>query len=277
MLISQHPDSLTILGMAIKQPAVVQPIIPHSQFDRIVIDLVNLKAYAQWNDRNKYILDVVDSFSCYGWSFPLKSKKAVGVAMSLITLFNEFSPPRCLQSDNGGEFVADVVKLLCKVLHVEIINGKPFKPNVQGKVERFNQTIEREMGKYLTSRENKRWIDILPRIVKSYNTTYHTTIKMTPHEVFFNWKARSHVYVSDLNEVGKLFVSATASMICLPCRMLEHLAQEQDNNTTVDQEESISERAEEEEHNEGESFSNPNTLLPALQAYPNHNRVLLNQ
>lgn len=187
----------------IKQPPVIKPILPISQFERIVIDLVNLKQYSQWNGGYKYILTVIDSFSQYGFTFALKSKKSNEVAECLRELFNSHCPPKKLQSDNGGEFIASIIKELCDSMEVEIIHGAPYKPSTQGKVERFNQTIERELGKYLTNKEVKRWVDALPIITKSYNMTYHSSIKAIPFEAFYNWKPWQRTYVNDLNKIGK--------------------------------------------------------------------------
>jgi hypothetical protein len=38
------------------------------------------------------------------------------------------------------------------------------------------------MWKYFTDKETRKWTDILDAIVKGYNSTYHSSIKMTPIE-----------------------------------------------------------------------------------------------
>ena len=48
--------------------------------------------------------------------------------------------------------------------------------------ERFVKTIKGKMWKYMTENETKRIIDVLPNLVKEYNNTFHSTIKMTPME-----------------------------------------------------------------------------------------------
>lgn len=185
-----------------KQPPVVKPILPVAPFERLVIDLVNLKEYARWNDGFKYILTAIDSFTAFAFTFSLKSKRAIEVARKLILLFSQYSPPKKLQSDNGSEFIADVIKIVCGKLNVKIIHGAPYKPSTQGKVERFNQTLEREIGKYLTGQQVKRWVDILECITRSYNLTYHTTIKMILFKALFGWAPWSRRAVT-LEEVGK--------------------------------------------------------------------------
>ena len=38
------------------------------------------------------------------------------------------------------------------------------------------------MWKYMTENDMKRIIDVLPNLVKEYNNTFHSTVKMTPTE-----------------------------------------------------------------------------------------------
>ncbi|CAF4420356.1 unnamed protein product, partial [Rotaria magnacalcarata] len=38
------------------------------------------------------------------------------------------------------------------------------------------------MWKYFTENDTKKWIDILPALMKNYNSSYHRSIKMTPEQ-----------------------------------------------------------------------------------------------
>ena len=49
-------------------------------------------------------------------------------------------------------------------------------------VERWNRTIKSKMWKQFTVQGNTQYIDILPKILKQYNDTKHSSIKMTPTE-----------------------------------------------------------------------------------------------
>lgn len=49
-------------------------------------------------------------------------------------------------------------------------------------VERWNRTIKSKMWKQFTIQGNTRCLDILPKILKQYNNTRHSSIKMTPVE-----------------------------------------------------------------------------------------------
>ena len=47
-------------------------------------------------------------------------------------------------------------------------------------VERFNRTLKTKMWKYFTEMNTKRYIDVIDKLMKSYNRTWHRSIKMEP-------------------------------------------------------------------------------------------------
>ncbi|CAG8464968.1 1266_t:CDS:1, partial [Dentiscutata heterogama] len=59
------------------------------------------------------------------------------------------SLPTILQSDNGKEFIAQVIKELITLWpSVKIINGCPRHPQSQGLVERANGILEQKLDKW---------------------------------------------------------------------------------------------------------------------------------
>lgn len=49
--------------------------------------------------------------------------------------------------------------------------------------ERGIKTIKSQLSRYMTQNQTHRWVDVLANVTKSYNATYHRTIKMTPEQV----------------------------------------------------------------------------------------------
>ena len=61
-----------------------------------------------------------------------------------------------------------------------------YSTNNEGKsviAERFIRTLKNQIYKYMTSISKNVYIDKLDDIVKEYNNTYHTSIKMKPVDV----------------------------------------------------------------------------------------------
>ena len=77
--------------------------------------------------------------------------------------------------DKGKEFYNKDVKELIELYSTE---GED-KSSV---VERWIRTMKEKMWKYFTDNNTNVYIDILPDLVKDYNNTRHSSIKMTPVE-----------------------------------------------------------------------------------------------
>ena len=101
----------------------------------------------------KYVCHVRDHFTRFSWAKALTSKRAVEVATYLFDLFHYIgSSPTILQSDNGKEFCASVIKELMEMWpSVKIINGRPRHPQSQGLVERANGLLQQKLGKWKES------------------------------------------------------------------------------------------------------------------------------
>ena len=50
-------------------------------------------------------------------------------------------------------------------------------------IERFNRSLGELMMKEFVKNNNTVWYNILPKLIKTYNNRYHSTIKMKPIEV----------------------------------------------------------------------------------------------
>ena len=77
--------------------------------------------------------------------------------------------------DKGKEFYNKDVKDLIELYSTE----NEEKSSV---VERWIRTMKEKMWKYFTDNNTNVYIDILPDLVKNYNNTKHSSIKMTPVE-----------------------------------------------------------------------------------------------
>ena len=83
----------------------------------------------------RLVLSVMDCFSKYCWLIPLCTKSEIEVARALCLIFREYGCPKIIHSDNGKEFVANVVASVCSNLGIAKIHGRPYHPQSQGHVE----------------------------------------------------------------------------------------------------------------------------------------------
>ena len=137
-------------------------------------DLADMKAFSKENDGFTFILLVIDIFSKYGWMMPLKNKEGKTVATALKKIFKERKPEK-MWVDKGKEFYNKDVKELVTLYSTE----NEEKSSI---VERWIRTMKEKMWKYFTDNNSYRYLDILPDLVKEYNNTKHSSIKITPVE-----------------------------------------------------------------------------------------------
>lgn len=144
-------------------------------------DLVDMRLYEKENDGYKYSLNVIDCFSKFVWIEPLKTKSGENVLNAFnIILGKSGKIPNFLWVDKGSEFYN---KRFMKMLETKQIKMySVFNENKSAIIERFNRTIKEKMFEFFTATGKYRWIREIASLVRKYNNTYHSTIKMTPKE-----------------------------------------------------------------------------------------------
>ena len=146
-----------------------------SGIDKIwAADLADMKAFSGYNQGYSFLLLVIDIFSKYGWIIPLKNKEGKTVAEALKTIFKERKPEK-MWVDKGKEFYNKNVKDLIELYSTE-------NEEKNSVVERWIRTIKEKMWKYFTDNNTYTYMDILSDLVRDYNNTKHSSIKMTPVE-----------------------------------------------------------------------------------------------
>jgi transposase InsO family protein len=120
--------------------------------------------YSKENKGFKYFLAVIDCFSKYAWTFPLKNKKPEGIIESFSKIFKESGRrPLKLQTDEGTEFKGKFINF-CKDHNITKFSteNRDIKAQI---AERFNRTIEEKIEKVLTENDNNIWISVLPDLI----------------------------------------------------------------------------------------------------------------
>ena len=96
------------------------------------------------------------------------------------TIFNKGRKPQYLWVDKGKEFYNKHLKDLLEKYNTQIYSTE--NEEKSSVVERWNRTIKSKMWKQFTVQGNTQYLDMLPKILKQYNNTKHSSIKMTPTE-----------------------------------------------------------------------------------------------
>ena len=130
-----------------------------------------MQAFSKFNRGVKYLLSVIDFLSKYGWLIPLKDKTGKSVASALEVIFKERKREK-MWSDKGKEFYNKHVKDLIELYSTE--NEEKFSV-----VERWIRTMKEKMWKCFLANSTNIYINVLPDLVREYNNTRYSSIKMT--------------------------------------------------------------------------------------------------
>ena len=168
-------------------------------------DLVDMSGFSKENGGYKYLLTVIDIFSRYAYARPLKTKTGMEVSTALKSIFEENgeTAPKFLQTDQGKEFYNQHVLSLCNTYNTKLFSV--FTEQKSPIVERWNRTLKERMYRYFTYQGNHRWVDVLPRLVESYNNSYHSSIDQTPSSV--NKRNEMKVWLKQYSNLKKASMS----------------------------------------------------------------------
>ena len=108
--------------------------------------------------------------------------------------------PNKIWVDQGSEFYNSFFKKWLK--DNEISMYSTYNEGKSVAAERFMRTLKNKLYKHMTARAKNVYYDVLDDIVKKYNNTWHSTIKMKPKDVKDNSITE---YVEEFNKKGPKF------------------------------------------------------------------------
>ncbi|CAG2249835.1 unnamed protein product [Mytilus edulis] len=132
----------------------------------------------------KLCIDLIYCYSRFAFGGCIKHKTAKEVATVILRFIYIFGPPRILQTDNGKEFNNEDLTEVMAEFKTRKINGRPYHPQSQGRVERFNRTV---VAYFRTAFVDSRdWPSMLDEFYYKYNSRVNKSTKpLTPYQRFY--------------------------------------------------------------------------------------------
>ena len=167
------------------------------------LDILDLKDYGPENNRGyTYVLVIIDNFSKFGWTIPLKNKNAQTIKDSFENiLINSKRSPNLIESDRGREFFNNIFQDFLNKNNIKLYSRNTSLGAVFA--ERFNRTIRDLLKRPVFEKGDGNWIDFLPTINKQYNKRIHSSSKLTPIQASLK-KNEGYVYKNLLDKRKKL-------------------------------------------------------------------------
>ena len=146
------------------------------------IDTAYMTSYGKQNDGYAFFLLIIEAFSKFVWTAPLKRIQGEDVSKAFKSILRQ-EGRHCerLRSDYGSEYKSLKFQNLLKregIKHFYSLNETK-----AALAERAIKTIKSKIARYMSKHQTHRWIDILKDVTQSYNQTYHRAIKKAPIDV----------------------------------------------------------------------------------------------
>ena len=167
------------------------------------LDFLDLKDYGPENNRGyRYVLVIIDNFSEFGWTIPLKNKNGLTIKDSFENiLISSKRKPNLIESDPGKEFYNNISKDFLNKNDIKIYSRNSSYGAVFA--EHFNRTIRNLLKKPVFEKGDGNWIDVLHTITKQYNNRIHSSIKLSPKDASLK-KNEAFVYKNLLDKRKKI-------------------------------------------------------------------------
>lgn len=141
-------------------------------------------------------------------------------------LFGNIGYPVVLQSDNGSEFINQLIIDWLKQHGVKYAHSKPYTPQTQGKIERQNRTLKDRLFKSMS--EGDDWFSVLQSTVLAINNCVTRSTKQSPYLSVYglthpNYRGRPNASITEhnqlefdsmMNESGRSGAASASVSIC---------------------------------------------------------------
>ncbi|CAF4523115.1 unnamed protein product, partial [Didymodactylos carnosus] len=134
---------------------------------------------------NKYIISLTDVLSKFVITRAVRDcTSQTAVRFLKEDVITKYGTPRCILTDNGTHFTAQMMDQLFKEIGATHLFSTPYHPQCNGQIERFNSTMDAKIAALSNDRKTD-WDDQLPFVTFNYNTTVHSTTKTIPFELMY--------------------------------------------------------------------------------------------
>jgi len=148
------------------------------------MDLADMQKFAKENKGYKYFLVIIDIFTKFVWTVPIKDKSSKVVTSAIANIIEKkspYGPPKNIHSDEGKEFINSDAKSLYKKYNINFYHT--FSTLKASIAERVIRTLKEKLYKQFTAQNNHEWLDLLSRITRQYNNSVHRTIGRKPSSI----------------------------------------------------------------------------------------------
>jgi hypothetical protein len=170
----------------------IKPLVktyPYTTSSRIPMDTISIDTigpFPEDQDENKYIVAMVDCFSKFIELQPTKNVTAECAARCLFQFVGRYGTPSRLVSDNGTQYVNEVIKELTTLLGLHHHRITPYSHEENSIVERANKEVLRHLLNLVYDNNTYHdWSMNLPLVQRIMNAEIHLSTGVSPAQIVF--------------------------------------------------------------------------------------------
>jgi hypothetical protein len=159
--------------------------VPDMAWTHISMDFV--EGLPKSNDKD-VILVVVDRFTKYAHFLSLSHPFTVQDVINLFidNVFKLHGPPAVIVTDRDRIFTSNLWQALFKSMDIKLHLSSAYHPETDGQTERVNQCLENYL-RCMCFATPKKWHSWLSLAEWWYNSSYHTSLNMTPFQALYGF------------------------------------------------------------------------------------------
>ena len=157
-------------------------IIEEGPHFRYQMDIWYLPKDIAESSNYNYVLDIIDHFSKWLFSYPLKEKTGKEVLLNLRKYLISFGICKKLQTDNGLEFKNVLINNFCIDNQIERIFSPPYTPEANGCIESAHKIVQKFVNSYYYTKSKDEFSleEAIIDAVEFHNNNKHTSTQYTP-------------------------------------------------------------------------------------------------
>ena len=173
--------------------APLKPIPACSEpFSEIIIDCVG--PLPKTKSGNQYLLTIMCRSTRFSEAIPLHNIKAPRIVESLVKFFSIVGLPTLVQSDQGSNFMSNVMQQVTYQLGIKQCKSAAYHPESQGALERFHQTLKNMIRAYCFQYE-KQWDQGIHLLLFAIREAVQESLGFSPYELVFGCTVRGPLKV----------------------------------------------------------------------------------
>ena len=174
-----------VVGKPNQKPprAPLRPIpVMTEPFSEVLVDVVG--PLCKTSKGHEYCLTIMDTSTRFVEAVPLQRATSQAITEALLKFFTLFGLPLVRRMDQGSNLTAQVLRQTLEQLGVQQIFGCAYRPQSQGAIKRFHQTLKSMIKTYVFEHK-KDWDTGLQFLMYAARSSVQESLGFSPNELVF--------------------------------------------------------------------------------------------